>query len=677
MSLFTIPEVALHLLSHLPAARYDDTSVRTLVACTKVSRALRAIAQTDSVWFRHYVVRWSRPDFACEPGQQPWYTLYCTRREKDLQTLVLLEILINTPSKRGETASKLVELNADAWDALRIEAACKVPEGVKDVWRREEREWDGERWKGVGDEWRDGERKGKDSEDWEEPDTRELKSDWIQRRWWAKQLLGTISRTDAVNTMARIFLNDQPDSRSLENARNFEDGLKALSGLMGVNTSEISHNYDNLATECGRQLVEDGICVDPTKPEFDLKTFSSGVCRWMVGQGFRKAAGDGQYYDLMNHFPHKFMTTNRRALPMSLVCTFVAIVTRLGFLSAPVGFPGHVHAWIALPSYHLPEFVPFEPETDWEDETPTQRLHVDVFNSDVEPFLSSDSMRGTLNNLQVPRDQQPMLMRPSAASEMVLRAANNILHSVTRIQHLPGSHIQAETRGAALYASAMTFLVARPQAADATRFIAGVISVVKEQFPLDADTVLERLSSLIFNQEPARAVGIHLRNALGMLRSAPVNVNKRTKERWWVGMMFRHARYNYVGVILGWDAECAASEEWMREAGVDELPRGRKQPFYNVLAADGSFRYVAEENVIPLPSLATETHPEQKVTWGVVRALMLVGTFAIEQTFSRVEVDEELGRAWFVPAVNTAQEYPDDTPLGQAYMNSPWHRYDQ
>ncbi|KAG9086376.1 hypothetical protein FRC06_003119 [Ceratobasidium sp. 370] len=587
MSLFTIPEVALHVLTHLPASRYDDTSVRTLIACTKVSHALRAIARTDSVWFRHYVVRWSKPEF--EPGQQQWYTLYCARRETDVWVLSLLDTLIATPSKRGDAASELVRRKDHAWDVLRMEARCKVPEGVRDVWRKEEKEWEGERWEGVGEEWRDSEGKGRDTddEDVEEADTREMKNDWIQRRWWAKQMLGTISRTDAVVTMTRVFLNDQPNPTSLENARNFEDGLKALSGLMGINTSE-------------------------------------------------------------------------RTLPMSLVYTFVAIVTRLGLLAAPVGFPGHVHAWIALPSYQPTEFMPYEPETDWEDETPTRRLHVDVFHSDVEPFLASDSMRQTLNNLQVPREQQPMLMRPSAASE-----------------HQPSTYVQGEIRGAALYASAMTFVIARPQAADAARFVSGVVSVVKEQFPLDAEPVLSQLLT-IFDRDPGRAGGMHLRNSIVRLRDASVDVKTRTREgvpRWWVGMVFRHAKFRYVGVILGWDEVCAAGEEWILEAGVDRLPRGRNQPFYTVSAEDGSSRYVAEENVVPLPSLATETEAEQRVTWFTVRALMLTGTWTIEQTFSRVEVDEKLGRGWFVPAVNTANEYPEDTALGQAYMNSPWHRY--
>ncbi|KAG9074659.1 hypothetical protein FS749_013761, partial [Ceratobasidium sp. UAMH 11750] len=182
----------------------------------------------------HYVARWSKPEL--EPGQQQWYSLYCTRRETDLWVLSLLDTIITTPSKREDAASELVGRKDYVWDVLRMEARCKVPEGVRAVWRKEEREWDGERWEGVGEEWRDGEGRARDGDDGEveEVDTREIKNNWIQRRWWAKQMLGyvcfslaygvgelscssTISRTDAVATMARVFLNRLPDSTSLEN----------------------------------------------------------------------------------------------------------------------------------------------------------------------------------------------------------------------------------------------------------------------------------------------------------------------------------------------------------------------------------------------------------------------------------------------------------------------------
>jgi hypothetical protein len=48
-----------------------------------------------------------------------------------------------------------------------------------------------------------------------------------------------MARTDSVRNMANVFLREQPEPATRENARAFEEGLKALSGLMGVNVAEV------------------------------------------------------------------------------------------------------------------------------------------------------------------------------------------------------------------------------------------------------------------------------------------------------------------------------------------------------------------------------------------------------------------------------------------------------
>ena len=66
----------------------------------------------------------------------------------------------------------------------------------------------------------------------------------------------------------------------------------------------------------------------------------------------------------------------------------------------------------------------------------------------------------------------------------------------------------------------------------------------------------------------------------------------------YVGQVCRHAKYNYTCVIHGWDPVCTASASWISHMGVDKLPLKDKQPFYNVLVADGSQRYAAQENLV-------------------------------------------------------------------------------
>ncbi|CAE6476624.1 unnamed protein product [Rhizoctonia solani] len=650
--LFCVPELVVGCLSHLPPSKYDDTSVRTLVACMMTCRSLGQIAKTDVLWGPHYRVKYLRD----QGHEGEWYTRYISRRKIDVKAISLLDDIISTPSTRDASIVQLVELGDLAWDTLNMEAMCRVPDEIRDLWAKEDRERRTERWEGIGEEWNGS---GGETEEIlsEEPDRRNIPKDWIQRRWWARQALGTMARASAVNAMSKVFKDEKPDPTTFENARLFEEGIKALSGLMGANVAEIGHNYDNLARACGRHLESIGIITDPRSYEFDLEAFSVGVCNWMASQGFKKAHGD-HYYDLMNHFPHKFMTSNRRTLPMSLVYTFVAIVTRLGLRASPVGFPGHVHAWIALP----------DSGPEWEDGS----LAVDVFRSQEEAILTQETLMTKLEALGVPESQRRSLIAPSPAADMVFRAANNILHSVTsvRVQNTMDLSVSPETRAAALYASATSFLIARPEAADASRFIGGIMSVVKEYFPLDTEPVLSRALGQLLTRDPHQSIGFQLRHVVDRLKQEFIEVNGRGPVQWWVGLVFRHRKFGYMGLVTGWDKECKADEDWIQAVGVNQLPRGRHQPFYSVVGEDGGTRYVAEENIIPLPTVPKDGEEQDRIAWTNIHEFIANSTWTVEQTFSRVEVNEEKGGAWFVPSANLAREYPGDMIMGQAYMQN-------
>ena len=50
-----------------------------------------------------------------------------------------------------------------------------------------------------------------------------------------------------------------------------------------------------------------------------------------------------------------------------------------------------------------------------------------------------------------------------------------------------------------------------------------------------------------------------------------------------VGHCFRHKRYHYDGFIVGWDARCSATDDWIHQMDLHTLPRGKFQPFYYVM----------------------------------------------------------------------------------------------
>eukprot|EP01024_Parvocaulis_polyphysoides_P049421 TRINITY_DN47864_c0_g1_i1.p2 TRINITY_DN47864_c0_g1~~TRINITY_DN47864_c0_g1_i1.p2 ORF type:complete len:202 (+),score=31.92 TRINITY_DN47864_c0_g1_i1:97-702(+) len=88
----------------------------------------------------------------------------------------------------------------------------------------------------------------------------------------------------------------------------------------------------------------------------------------------------------------------------------------------------------------------------------------------------------------------------------------------------------------------------------------------------------------------------------------------RSKILFSIGTVLLHKRYEYRGVIFGYDSVCKGSEEWIQVMGVDKLPLGRNQPFYHVLVdvrdrPGGQSTYVAQENIIPAQNATEIQHP--------------------------------------------------------------------
>ena len=70
-----------------------------------------------------------------------------------------------------------------------------------------------------------------------------------------------------------------------------------------------------------------------------------------------------------------------------------------------------------------------------------------------------------------------------------------------------------------------------------------------------------------------------------------------TSVKFAVGLVMKHAVYDYNCVIIDWDPKCIASDEWIERMRVHELLRGPNQPFYHVLVDDGTNRYAAEGSI--------------------------------------------------------------------------------
>lgn len=108
-----------------------------------------------------------------------------------------------------------------------------------------------------------------------------------------------------------------------------------------------------------------------------------------------------------NHYPHKFLTTNRQTLPMSLVWTFVCLATRFGFEARPVGYPGTVLAAIMLPE-----------RKGW--------LYINLSREELATQTETEISRSLQPGF--PRD----FVQPATTQSIITRAVNNVFVSAMR-----------------------------------------------------------------------------------------------------------------------------------------------------------------------------------------------------------------------------------------------------
>jgi len=351
------------------------------------------------------------------------------------------------------------------------------------------------------------------------------------------------------------------------------------------------------------------------------------------------------YHDMRNHFIHKVLSSHRKSLPLSLVVVFVAICRRLGIPASPVGLPGHVHAFVPLQ-----EGLSYRSVWSSFYDAVEQGIHIDVYNFSTQPLIDVAPLlrRGD-------RDQ----LKPSSTYDMVFRAGENILTAARLLQ----IELHSWELDSSVYAAFCIFLLPHQVGiAPARGFIQRIMAIVDQHYPMDLTPILQRLI--------APALGGTARNLLekycaGMLEDEESSalVSDRRSVRYFTGLVFVHRIFDYLAVVLDGDDHCHASNSWILRFGIDALERGRNQPFYTVLAEDGSSRYVAEDNIIPIVKLYESTDPEFSAHVGrsgdeVLRSLVL-GCPGLGRHFLRPREGPH-GRVCFIPHADMLARYPED-----------------
>ncbi|CCM03128.1 uncharacterized protein FIBRA_05249 [Fibroporia radiculosa] len=595
-------ELYAHILSFFPPARdHADSSAKTLASCLCTNRHLRAVALHPGLWEPHYRARYTErveeneARRAAETGGD-WARMYAARRALDRAALVAVDEIRLHLCGRHLVARKIAqEYSFDVWDALEIEAQLPLP-----VYFR------------VGAD--EGREEGEEA-----PEVPHA----LPRRYWARAMLGVIARRYALGQWVRLY-------SSADETVSFEEALAGLSAFFDESPKKVSVWLNGLADQCRKQLVSAGVVLDPESTNYDLRALCVHIRTALREMGFKNAESV-DFYNLLNQFPHGLMQQeNRRTIPMSLVYIFVAVCQRLGIRASPTNFPGKVLCHIAP-------------------QNPEEREMIFDLCKDEPPFVfTSNDPALMLAEMGLPSDARIDFIRPCNISIMLHRAAANIIISV-RWNQRRTMDAAVEKFTWCSYASFCVFLL---QAQDNQ-----ILSHIMDSKPLDALAVLDDVLSPRLTSSARAGLSRHCTDLVDTEEEAARMMSMRSTHsvKYFVGMVVRHLWYDYVGCVIGWHPLCLAKEDLTPVIEVQRLRRGWDQPFYWVVTVDGAKRYVAEEDLEPIP-----------VTREIARN-MFEGRTIFGRYFDGVEVDEEQSRGRLLPTEELKTLYPEDNQAGAAW----------
>ncbi|KAL9076682.1 MAG: hypothetical protein Q9157_003572 [Trypethelium eluteriae] len=416
------------------------------------------------------------------------------------------------------------------------------------------------------------------------PDTAE---DVLARRYWSLEILNAMQRRKGIQVWSQATTPEI--SISLEEALGAFD-MFVLETREG-DISDISARLDQLAAQL---RVE-----SPNIEEMSIRQRALEIARFVRRQGLVGVRSEEDYHVLRNRFIGiALFDDEHQALPLISVAIYCCVAQRLGVNAQPCSIPFHVYA-IVTPGkgYNLDG-------KEMDSESQEDRMFMDPFRQDEE--VAEDALKRLLNSICAPTSTHEDFLGASSVVKVIFRNARNIANAVQsgetndppRRSALSSWNTGLPDMDGSFYGALWSMIIFDPD--NRRNYLHHIVQFFQEGFTVDVD-LIENTIFPMFNASPERDAILSLieevrgrdRAARPITRRTPDTINVKYR----VGQKFEHRRYHYEGVIIGWDDRCRASEAWMRQMNIDGLNQGRHQSFYNVLVADKSNRYVAEENI--------------------------------------------------------------------------------
>lgn len=292
------------------------------------------------------------------------------------------------------------------------------------------------------------------------------------------------------------------------------------------------------------------------------------------------------YHALRNNFIGIAMfADNHTSLPLQSVVIYCAVARRLGLDARPSNYPRHAHAVIVPPD-----------DVTIDGERKPSLVGADSEVMFMDPWRSSDEvplahLRRQLLHMRIPPNQYAHYLGPSGTFEATLRTCNNMLTSFRQ----PSAE-DCPDKDRAWYGMLWCmFILGDIDAAKAVQQRRILLNLLIDHFRAHFLEDLELLNLILplLKTDPEHDSRPEYNGLQALIRELRANDTKPVEGSprdaraanvcYKVGQHFQHTRFGYKAFIVGWDVRCAAKEPWIQEMGVDNLPRGREQPFYHVV----------------------------------------------------------------------------------------------
>ncbi|KAL9091326.1 MAG: hypothetical protein Q9165_004960 [Trypethelium subeluteriae] len=418
----------------------------------------------------------------------------------------------------------------------------------------------------------------------EAPDTAE---DVLARRYWSLEILNAMQRRKGIRVWSQAAR--QESSVSMVEALGAFDMF-----VLETREGDISDIFARLDQLAAQLRVE-----SPNIEEMSTRHKAVEIARFVRRQGLAGIRNEEDYHVLRNRFIGiALFDDEHQALPLISVAIYCCIAQRLGVNAQPCSIPFHVYSTVT------PERGYSLDGREMEFESQEERMFMDPFRQDEE--ISEDSLKRLLTSMGVLAPTHGDFLGASSVTKMVFRNARNIANAVQsgetmdppRRSALSSWNTGLPDMDGSFYGALWSMILLDPD--NRRNYLHHIVQFFQEGFIIDVD-LIENTIFPMFSTTPESEAIMNLIQDVRSRDRAARPITRRTPDtsnvKYRVGQKFEHRRYHYEGVIIGWDDRCRASEAWMRQMDIDRLSQGRHQSFYNVLVADKSNRYVAEENI--------------------------------------------------------------------------------